>query len=178
MKQERALPGELEVILDKFSSSIKASLLKCELGRKGIDPEDVIQDVKIKIWKTMISEKKMLNPASYIRRIVDSTLIDHIRRIRLQERVIQQEKLEKWLEEKRHHDNSSPDISFMEKIAGAADSLMESRRKVVKLFLLNMNIEEISLSLNWSRDKTRNLLYRGLSDLKKIITHKGDNHAA
>lgn len=178
MKQETASLGDLEVILDKFSNSIKANLLKCELERKGIDPEDVIQDVKIKIWKTMISEKKMVNPASYIKRIVDSTLIDYIRRIRVQERVIQQEKLERWLEEKRHHEGSSPDAAFMEKIAGAADSLMESRRKVVKLFLLNMDLEEISLSLNWSRDKTRNLLYRGLSDLKKIIADKGDNHAA
>ncbi|MFW6131169.1 MAG: hypothetical protein ACOC5F_01045, partial [Candidatus Aminicenantaceae bacterium] len=53
------------------------------------------------------------------------------------------------------------------------NSLIESRRKVVKLFLLNMTIDEISTFLNWSKDKTRNLLYRGLSDLKKILKKEG-----
>jgi len=38
---------------------------------------------------------------------------------------------------------------------------------------LNMTIEEISIFLKWSKDKTRNLLYRGLSDLKKILREKG-----
>jgi RNA polymerase sigma-70 factor (ECF subfamily) len=50
---------------------------------------------------------------------------------------------------------------------------MESRRKVIKLFLLDLTIAEISSSLNWSRDKTRNLLYRGLSDLKEKLKDKG-----
>jgi DNA-directed RNA polymerase specialized sigma24 family protein len=35
-----------------------------------------------------------------------------------------------------------------------------------------MSIEEIALYFNWSKDKTRNLLYRGLSDLKKILKEK------
>jgi DNA-directed RNA polymerase specialized sigma24 family protein len=35
-----------------------------------------------------------------------------------------------------------------------------------------MTIEEISAYFNWSKDKTRNLLYRGLSDLKKILKKK------
>lgn len=58
-------------------------------------------------------------------------------------------------------------------ISAGIDSLIESRRKVVKLFLLNLTIEEIAILFNWSRDKTRNLLYRGLSDLRKFLKEKG-----
>ncbi len=58
-------------------------------------------------------------------------------------------------------------------IAQALDSILESRRKVVKLFLLNMTIDEIAALFDWSKDKTRNLLYRGLNDLKKILKEKG-----
>jgi DNA-directed RNA polymerase specialized sigma24 family protein len=36
-----------------------------------------------------------------------------------------------------------------------------------------MTIEEIAIYFKWTRDKTRNLLYRGLSDLKKILREKG-----
>ena len=65
------------------------------------------------------------------------------------------------------------DKNAKEIVGNAVDSLMESRRKAVKLFLLNMTLDEIAIFLNWSRDKTRNLLYRGLSDLKKILKEKG-----
>jgi DNA-directed RNA polymerase specialized sigma24 family protein len=55
----------------------------------------------------------------------------------------------------------------------AVDSLLESRRKAVKLHLLNMSLEEISEFFNWSRHKTRNLLYRGLKDLKQTLKERG-----
>ena len=58
---------------------------------------------------------------------------------------------------------------FKRIVDSALESLIDSRRKVVKLFLLNMTIEEISIFFNWSKNKTRNLLYRGLADLKKIL---------
>jgi RNA polymerase sigma-70 factor (ECF subfamily) len=58
-------------------------------------------------------------------------------------------------------------------VGEAVESLMLSRQRVVKLFLLNMTLEEIAVVLNWSEAKTRNLLYRGLDDLKKILRKKG-----
>jgi DNA-directed RNA polymerase specialized sigma24 family protein len=59
--------------------------------------------------------------------------------------------------------------SLEDVVERAVDSLLESRRQVVKLYLLNLSIQEISSYLNWSVDKTRNLLYRGLADLKKKL---------
>jgi RNA polymerase sigma-70 factor (ECF subfamily) len=58
-------------------------------------------------------------------------------------------------------------------VGEAVESLMASRRRVVQLFLLNMTLEEIAIILKWSEAKTRNLLYRGLDDLKKILREKG-----
>jgi len=41
------------------------------------------------------------------------------------------------------------------------------------LYLLDLTIEEMSILFNWTEDKTRNLLYRGLSDLKKNLKGNG-----
>jgi DNA-directed RNA polymerase specialized sigma24 family protein len=65
------------------------------------------------------------------------------------------------------------DKNLKKMLSETVDSLLESRRKVVKLYLLNLSIEEIATLFCWSRDKTRNLLYRGLSDLKKVLKEKG-----
>jgi RNA polymerase sigma factor (sigma-70 family) len=173
MKNDKSGSGEFEVILDKFSASIKASIRRFGLERSGIDPEDVFQEVRIKLWKKFAHEKNISHQASYINRVVNSALIDQIRKARRQEKLIYHEK-QKWLvEEQGRPDASAQDSVFREMIFEAADSLMESRRKVVKLFLSGLTMDEISLTLNWSKDKTRNLLYRGLSDLKRKLKDRG-----
>jgi len=60
-------------------------------------------------------------------------------------------------------------MAIAETVGKAVEQLIETRRQVVKLYLLNLNIREIAGYLGMSQDKIRNLLYRGLADLRKLI---------
>jgi RNA polymerase sigma-70 factor (ECF subfamily) len=173
MKNRRMGPEEFEALLEKFSGSIKTSILRLGPEKSGIDPEDVIQEVKIKIWKKLGPEKNIAHRSSYIQRIINSTLVDLIRNARRQERLILHEKQKLQFEEGRNLHNPSRATALSEWVGEAADSLLESRRKIVKLFLADLTLDEISSILNCSRDKTRNLLYRGLADLKEKLKDKG-----
>ena len=173
MERHNIAAEEFAVLVEKFSWSIKATVSKFRLENRGIDPEDVIQEVKIKIWKKFGHEKDITFCPLYIQRIINSTLIDHIRTVRRQEKLILHEKQKLMFEERGNPEDPPQGNIFRELVGQAVDSLMESRRKVIKLFLLDLTIAEISSSLNWSRDKTRNLLYRGLSDLKEKLKDKG-----
>jgi len=165
---------EFDSVLEKYSRFIKAHIQKFNLPKNGIDPDDIFQEVRIKIWKLLNDEKKIINYTSYIRKIVDSSAIDQLRKLRREEGVIFYERQKRISERKSQYAMASSYDKNLKKIIGqAVDSLMESRQKVVKLFLLNMTIEEISIFYNWSKDKTRNLLYRGLSDLKKKLKEMG-----
>jgi RNA polymerase sigma factor (sigma-70 family) len=165
---------EFEIIINRFSRFVKANIQKFNVQKNGIDPDDILQEVKIKIWKVVEDKKKIKNYASYIRKIVDSSIIDQLRRSKREKGIFINEKHKLVSEQKSNYlTNISNDISAKEIIGRAVDSLIESRRKVVKMFLLNMTIEEIAIYYKWTRDKTRNLLYRGLSDLKKILKEKG-----
>jgi RNA polymerase sigma-70 factor (ECF subfamily) len=65
----------------------------------------------------------------------------------------------------------------LEELVGkAVELLIDSRRQVIKLYLLNLSIQEIASYLNWSQDKTRNLLYRGLVDLKDLLNDRDEKH--
>jgi len=173
MKRQRIDAAEFEALLERFSSSIKGSVIKLGLEKRGIDPEDIIQEVKIKIWRTFGHEKNIALYSLYIQRTINSILVDQIRKMRRQERLILHEK-EKLMSEERESLGTLPaGNNYREMVGAAADSLMESRRTVVKLFLMDLTVEEISSSLKWSRDKTRNLLYRGLADLKEILMERG-----
>ena len=164
---------EFDVVINKFTRFIKGNLYKFNLPKEGIDPEDVFQEVRIKIWKLLNDEKKIANYSSYIKKIVDSSVIDHIRKMRRERALILQQKHKTISEWKSTYEiGNIYDKNIKKIVSETVESLLESRRKVVKLYLLNLTIEEISTLFSWSRDKTRNLLYRGLSDLKKALKEK------
>jgi RNA polymerase sigma-70 factor (ECF subfamily) len=173
MKRPKIAAEELAVLVENFSRSIKAAVSKSGLERRGIDPEDIIQEVRIKVWKRFGHEKDISFSPLYIQRVINSTLIDSIRTVRRQERLIRQAKQTLMFEQRDIIEDPPQENIFREWVGQAVESLLESRRKVVKLFLMDLTLAEMSSSLNWSRDKTRNLLYRGLSDLKEKLRDRG-----
>jgi RNA polymerase sigma-70 factor (ECF subfamily) len=177
MTSERARKEEIETLLARFSGFIRANIQKFDIQKLGIDPDDIAQEVRIKIWKLLEGEKNIVNHASYIKKIVDSSVIDQIRRLRREEMIFRQERQKQVAEREDIYRPETLRNSALREIVGkAANALIDSRRNVVKLYLLNMSLEEIARFYGWSRHKTRNLLYRGLSDLKKSLKKSDIDH--
>jgi len=164
---------ELRSLLDRFSSLIKVHIIKFNPQRFGLDPDDIFQEIRIKIWHLIHNEKNIKNYASYIKKIVNSSVIDLLRKCKRDEGIIFSEKQKRVSEVKGIYPAALPlDEVLRDRVAEAVDSLIESRRNVVRLHLLDMTIEEISAFYGWSMHKTRNLLYRGLADLKRFLKNK------
>ena len=53
------------------------------------------------------------------------------------------------------------------------ESLAPARRAAVRMYLDGYRREEIVELLRWSDAKTRNLLYRGLADLRAVLIAQG-----
>ncbi|MGB8951699.1 MAG: RNA polymerase sigma factor [Candidatus Aminicenantales bacterium] len=174
MDQNENKVQEFKSLIDRFSRFINIHIQKFNLYKLGLDANDILQEIKIKIWKVLDSEKKITNYASYIKKIVDSSVIDQIRKIKREEGIYNCEINKRISEQKNSYLSrlSHTEKDLKEIVGRAVDSLIESRRKVVKLYFLSMTIEEIAHYFHWSNDKTRNLLYRGLSDLKKKLKER------
>ena len=99
--EDRIKVKELEEVLDKYAHFILFQIQKFSPQQKGIDPDDIFQDVKIKIWKILNDEKKIENYASYIKKIVDSSVIDQLRRMRREEHILYSE-MQRRIAEKRN----------------------------------------------------------------------------
>ena len=170
MESPRRNEDEFQRILDVFTPFMAFQIQRFNLPKYGLDPEDILQDVKIRIWKLVCSGRSIINPTSYIRRIVSSAVIDELRKRRRDDALYLHEK------QKQISDQGFPygggtiqRKAFEETVGRAVETLLDSRRQVVKLYLLNLNIQEISAYMNWSIDKTRNLLYRGFADIRKTL---------
>ena len=58
-------------------------------------------------------------------------------------------------------------------IDASLQEIVPSRRAVLRMYLKGYDREEIAALLGWSEAKTRNLLYRGLDDLRQRLTARG-----
>jgi len=183
IKCEKSMAGDLSKeelfreLVNRFAQFIRHQILRYNLPRFGLDAEDIAQDVRLKIWKIVRDDKAIQNYASYIKKIVNSSVIDQLRKCKREEGLVLLEKQNVISEVQIGYWARHPEGRNLPLLIGKAlDALLESRRKAVRLFLLNMSIEEIAAFYGWSQDKTRNLLYRGLSDLRKKLSIKDVAH--
>jgi RNA polymerase sigma factor (sigma-70 family) len=177
MASKRKTEEELKKILEDYTQFMNAHVQKFNLLKFGLDPEDIMQEVRIRIWKLVRSEKIIINQASYLKKIVHSAVIDQIRKFRREENLYKHEKQKRISELELAYRREVIRKRMLEEAVGkAVERLIDSRRQVVKLYLLNLSIQEISCYLNWSQDKTRNLLYRGLADLRESLKQLEDKN--
>jgi len=168
---------EFSNILKSYAQFLNTHVQKYNLLKYGLDPEDIMQDVRIKIWNLIRSEKIIFSHGSYIKKIVNSAVIDQIRKLRREEGLFRHEKHKHIAELGYSYSKEVAHKRIVEETVGkAVEQLIDSRRQVVKLYLLNFTIQEISSYFNWSLDKTRNLLYRGLADLRKRLKDMDAKH--
>ena len=170
MPTPREKEDEFRELLKSYASFMSIQVQKYNLLKYGLDPEDIMQDVKIRIWKLICDERIIISPASYIKKIVSSTVIDQLRKLRRDDSLFHHEKQKRISDlEFAYCREAVQKRAFEETVGKAVEQLIDSRRQVVKLYLLNLTIQEISSYLGWSQDKTRNLLYRGLADLRESL---------
>ncbi len=170
---------EVEKTIKKYSNLIKKVIRETSPDISQFDMDDIEQEINIIIWKEFIkSEKKIYSPYSYIRRIAYTTTSRMMKNVTKRKLfvVAQIEDEQGKLDLKGNIQSYGKQFSeeeLMKIINEAIDSLVEARAKVLKMHLMGMHSNEIAEFLDWSDGKVRNLLYRGLKDLKEKLKETG-----
>lgn len=145
----------------------------------GADADELIQEVRIRLWRAHGAQDKAHEqiaaiPASYLHRTALSAAIDLLRRrARRADRMVSLEDEPQGLPETTGADDEFAGTELAEQVERALETIQPSRRPVVRMHLLGHSREEIARVLGWSEAKTRNLLYRGLADLRERLLAQG-----
>jgi RNA polymerase sigma-70 factor (ECF subfamily) len=146
-------------------------------GLASADVDELFQEVRLRLWKSLSSGEKIgAAPASYVYRTAQSAAVDLIRRRRARrEEAVD---LTRPSGEQVLGSNPGPDAAvergeLIEAVGRAVDALAETRRPVVRMYLTGYTLQEITTLLGWTEPKTRNLLYRGLADLRAALREQG-----
>jgi RNA polymerase sigma-70 factor (ECF subfamily) len=175
--------SRLNAILDEYGAFLRRTIAQICPKDLGIHFSDIEQEARLRLWRALQSEREIRNPASYLYRIAMTATLDAVRRIKAK----REEQLR--LVEDEHEDegatlaligdpNRSPEAEagrkqLAGKVRTALARLSDNRRRAVGLYLEGMASQEIATLLGWSEPKARNLLYRGLSDLRAQLRAEG-----
>jgi RNA polymerase sigma-70 factor (ECF subfamily) len=171
--------GDVSAALDQVVARFGALMRR--IGRShrlpDEDIDEAIQEVRIRLWRTLATATGIHRvPATYVYRTTVSAMLDLIRR-RKTRREAAVESLEASVipiaASGPRPDAALETDDLTRQVACAIDEIGVTRRGVVRMYLAGYAREEIAHLLGWSEPKVRNLLYRGLAELRERLTERG-----
>jgi len=171
-----------ERLMDRYAALLRSVVAQHCPRDLGIEAIDVEQEARVRLWRALAREKELTDPASYIYRVAVTTAIDAVRRVVARRE--DQLRTEAFEDEETTVVNlpadpaQAPDAitarrELMDRVAAAVRSLPENRRRAVELHLQGLSLTEIGELLGWTEAKARNLVYRGLDNLRGTLRREG-----
>jgi RNA polymerase sigma factor (sigma-70 family) len=168
-----SMSDELESLVMRFARF--AGRIAHDRGLSQDDLDELLQELRVRFWRARKDGLRDLS-AGYVRRTAISAALDIIRRRRADRNVSIEDDQASAAPLATH--TAGPAELFdqselAQRVARAVDGLAPPRRAAVRMYLDGYRREEIAELLRWSDAKTRNLLYRGLADLRAVLLAQG-----
>lgn len=172
----------LEALITRFARLLHHIALRHGLAAE--DVGDVVQEVRVRLWRARPDSETLAGlGTSYIYRTAMSAALEVVRRRRGSGPAIAQPSTDD--DDSEHGPlatvesrEAGPEetlarAELAEAVSRALGELPDGRRTAVRLYLVGYTRDEIARMTGWSEAKARNLIYRGLADLRAILEQRG-----
>jgi RNA polymerase sigma factor (sigma-70 family) len=174
MEASSASEVRMERVVRDLSSHLASTLNSLGYQRHGIEKDDLLQEIHIRIWKSLRNNDRPVQYFNaYLRKIVHSVFINEINRIRKENEVLETGGPCLAPYEGSNARERAEDVFMKNALVATIDGLKESKQQVIKLRLQGFTLGEIARLNRWSYRKTCSIFYRGLKDLKRRLGEKG-----
>lgn len=177
MSIDPAIRARLHHLLAEYGARVKLLVARHGLENHGVDPADIEQEVRIRLWKALERDRNAAFHASYIQRVVLSAAIDAIRaaQARPAERLPQEDSagFQALVEAAPGPEQAAGGAQDFSRVAACMAQLPERRREAVELHLQGFSLREIGAFVGVSEEAARKLLDRGLQNLRERLAMQG-----
>lgn len=172
---------EFRAVLDRHEARLRALIQQRLSPGDGLDADDLAQEVRIRLWRALSTEKSVTHLASYIQKTVFSVVIDALRRrdARREQALDELPNTEEAHVDDRLEASPEQQATWQGQtllVQAALDTIPARRRLPAQLLLQGFNPGEIAHMLNLTDASARNLAYRGVEDLKLALRERGLEH--
>ena len=169
----------MNALLKQYGALLHRTILRVCPRELGLLCDDIEQEARLSLWKALQGEREIAFPVSYIYKVAVSATLRAVRRAQARREDPINDDSEAGpllivrapLEASPHADVERRE--FAQKIAAALKQLPENRRLAVANHLQGLTTPEIGALLGWSEPKARNLVHRGLKDLRTALRALG-----
>ncbi|GAA0718332.1 sigma-70 family RNA polymerase sigma factor [Dokdonella soli] len=169
--------ARLEELFRTYGARVKGLLTTYGLDKHGIDPADVEQEVRIRLWHALERDRSGAFHASYVQRVVASTVIDAMRRAQVRAAEPLPEEDDEAVEIGEtpvSPERRAGDVERMQGLERCMAEIPERRRLPIALHLQGFSLQEIAdLAGIPSAEAARKLVSRGLEELKDRLRDLG-----
>jgi len=177
------------LVVEEFGVLLRRAIVRFCPRDKGLQFDDIEQEARLRLWRALQCEREVTNYASYLYRIAATATIDALRRVQARH----EEQLD-ILTEQRADDGEvlvasalapvtapvkdSPERlaesrEAVGKVMSALAKLPDEQRRAVGMYLQGMTSQDVADFMRWTEPKSRNLIYRGLKELRKSLREHG-----
>ncbi|MCC7126252.1 MAG: sigma-70 family RNA polymerase sigma factor [Acidobacteria bacterium] len=144
-------------------------------GAAHTTPDDIVQDVFLSVWRQVRQGRQIAYPASYVYRTARREAWRALRRQPSSPAPIDLDDLPAL--------NTGPEdrllrAQFHQQVRSALSQLPRDRRRAVVRHLAGASIAELMADTGWTYQRARNLVARGLRDLRQMLAGAGDDAGA
>lgn len=177
MSLDPALRQRLHRLLADYGVKVRSLIEGHGLGQYGIDPADIEQEVRIRLWKALERDRNAAFHTSFIQRVVLTTVIDAIRAANARPVEPLPDAAEAsdaaFIETSAGPERIASGIEEFDRIVACMAELPERRRKAVALHLQGFSLREIGEFSGTSEEAARKLLDRGMDALRERLAVTG-----
>ena len=169
-------PAHADRVLREYGTRLRALVHKHCLNAHGIDPDDVEQDVRIRLWHAIDRDRSEALVTSYVQKVVISVLVDALRKARSRPSEALPDEdgdVHEALTASSGPDRDASDAQRMALLAQALGEIPERRRVPVELHLQGFSLQEIGAAADVSAEAARKLVSRGMDELKQRLRALG-----
>jgi RNA polymerase sigma factor (sigma-70 family) len=177
------LEERFNLVVEEFGVLLRRAIVRFCPRDKGLQFDDIEQEARLRLWRALHDEREVTNYASYLYRIAATATIDALRRVQARH----EEQLETLIEQRTDDGDimlapapvkDSPERlaesrEAVDKVMSAVAKLPDAQRRAVGMYLQGMTSQDVADLMGWSEPKSRNLVYRGLKELRKSLREEG-----
>jgi RNA polymerase sigma factor (sigma-70 family) len=177
------LEERFNLVVEEFGVLLRRAIVRFCPRDKGLQFDDIEQEARLRLWRALQDEREVTNYASYLYRIAATATIDALRRVQARH----EEQLEILIEQRTDDGDimlapapvkDSPERlaesrEAVDKVMSAVAKLPDAQRRAVGMYLQGMTSQDVADLMGWSEPKSRNLVYRGLKELRKSLREEG-----
>lgn len=162
----------LERLLAVFGQKLRTLVEVHCRPQQGLDPDDIEQEVRIKLWQALERDQIDAPNASYIQRVVVSTVIDALRRSAVRPTEPLPEGpggIADWASPEAGPEQRARDAERVATVESAIGTLPPRRAVAVRLHLAGFTPAESGRLLALSPEAVRKLAERGMDELQETL---------